>query len=122
TESVYRDLTAHPWAGLKVRMTLVARDEAGQIASTAPTEFHLPERRFFKPLAKALIEQRRNLVYQHNAAPKVARALQALTIVPDKYVSDSVVYLGMTTAQRRLERSPDTGTMTDVVDLLWDLA
>src|SRR5690606_4566236 len=32
TESVYRDLTAHPWAGLKVRMTLVARDEAGQIA------------------------------------------------------------------------------------------
>ena len=25
-----QDLTAHPWAGLKVRMTLVARDQAGQ--------------------------------------------------------------------------------------------
>ena len=25
-----QDLTAHPWAGLKVRMTLAARDQAGQ--------------------------------------------------------------------------------------------
>jgi uncharacterized protein (TIGR02302 family) len=122
TESVYRDLTAHPWAGLKVRMTLMARDEAGQVARTEPAEFRLPERRFVKPLARALIEQRRNLVYQRDAAPKVARALQALTIVPEKHVSDSVVYLGMTTARYRLEREPTSQTMSEVVDLLWDLA
>ena len=46
-----QDLTAHPWAGLKVRMTLVARDQAGQAGMSAPYEFILPERKFTKPLA-----------------------------------------------------------------------
>src|SRR5690606_17891053 len=47
---------------------------------------------------------------------------QALTIVPEKHVSDSAVYLGMTTARYRLEREPTSQTMSEVVDLLWDLA
>ena len=50
-----QDLTAHPWAGLKVRMTLVARDQAGQSGMSAPYEFVLPERIFTKPLAKAVV-------------------------------------------------------------------
>ena len=57
-----QDLTAHPWAGLKVRMTLVARDQAGQAGMSAPYEFILPERKFTKPLAKAVVEQRKKLV------------------------------------------------------------
>ena len=57
-----QDLTAHPWAGLKVRMTLAARDQAGQIGLSEPYEFILPERNFTKPLAKAVVEQRKKLV------------------------------------------------------------
>ncbi len=57
-----QDLTAHPWAGLKVRMTLLARDQAGQTGMSHPYEFVLPERKFTKPLAKAVIEQRKKLV------------------------------------------------------------
>lgn len=122
TQSVYRDLTAHPWAGLKATLTLRARDEAGQIAESQPVTLRLPERKFRKPLAQALVEQRRNLVRDPGSSSKVALALKALMIVPEKLISDSVVFLGMTTARYRLERTPDAAAMREVVDLLWDLA
>ncbi len=54
-----KDLTEHPWAGTDVAMTLAARDEAGNEGQSAPLEFRLPERPFTKPMARALIEQRR---------------------------------------------------------------
>src|SRR5690606_27062510 len=38
TGETIRDLTAHPWAGAKVRMTLVARDEASQEGRSEPVE------------------------------------------------------------------------------------
>ena len=43
-------------------MTLVARDQAGQSGESVPYEFVLPERNFTKPLAKAVVEQRKRLV------------------------------------------------------------
>ena len=43
-------------------MTLVARDQAGQAGMSEPYEFVLPERNFTKPLAKAVVEQRKKLV------------------------------------------------------------
>ena len=46
-----RDLTSHPWAGAKVKMTLVARDEAEQEGRSEPVELTLPARQFTDPLA-----------------------------------------------------------------------
>ena len=59
-------------------LTLTARDEAGNEGSSTPTEFKLPERVFVKPLARALIEQRRILALDAEAKPKVLMALDAL--------------------------------------------
>src|SRR5262249_42385312 len=56
-----RDLTEHPWAGIGTVMTLVARDEGGNEGMSEPRELRLPERPFSKLLARALVEQRRNL-------------------------------------------------------------
>ncbi len=95
-----QDLTAHPWAGLKVLMTLIARDQAGQSGESLPYEFVLPERNFTKPLAKAVVEQRKKLVRDPNAPEAVANALDALTLGGDKVIDDSTVYLGL--AQRLL--------------------
>ena len=53
--------TDHPWAGAEVVMALTARDEGGNEGRSEPFTLHLPERAFTKPLAKALVEQRRNL-------------------------------------------------------------
>ena len=44
-------------------MTLNARDEAGNEGHAPPVELKLPQRNFTKPLAKALIEQRRLLAF-----------------------------------------------------------
>lgn len=121
-QTVYRDLTAHPWAGLGVLMTLRARDEAGQTGESGTVALKLPERVFTKPLARALIEQRRNLVRNTRSAPRVSRALNALMILPDKVIGDTSAYLGISTAYRMLKRSHDPESFTQIVDLLWDIA
>ena len=58
----YHELAGHPWAGMRVRLTLTAKDQAGQIGKSEPFEFILPQRRFDNPIAKAIVEQRRYLV------------------------------------------------------------
>ncbi len=65
----YKDLTAHPWAGLPVVVTLAAKDEAGHVGYSVPRGLILPERKFTKPLAKAVIDQRRSLVENPAGAP-----------------------------------------------------
>jgi uncharacterized protein (TIGR02302 family) len=117
-----QDLTAHPWAGLLTRMTLVATDQAGQEGRSRPYEFILPERTFTKPLAKAVIEQRRNLVRQPAAAGPVADALDALTIGAEQTLDDRVVYLGLRNAYWRLRTAPSHENIVSVVDQLWAIA
>lgn len=118
----FKDLTAHPWAGLKVHMTLQARDQAGNVGKSKPVEMVLPARRFTKPLARAVIEQRRNLVRSRKNSGNVALAIEALTIAPEKFITDKVVYLGLRTAYWRLKNNEDIASLSSVVKQLWDIA
>ena len=79
-----------PWAGAEVVLTLTARDEAGNEGSSTPTEFKLPERVFVKPLARALIEQRRILALDAEAKPRLLAALDALSIAPEQVHAGAV--------------------------------
>ena len=117
-----QDLTAHPWAGLKVRMTLVARDQAGQSGQSQPYEFVLPERTFTKPLAKAVVEQRKKLVRDPGAPDSVANALDALTLGDEKVIDDSTIYLALRNAYWRLRGDQSREGIASVVDQLWDVA
>jgi uncharacterized protein (TIGR02302 family) len=117
-----QDLTAHPWAGLRVRMTLVARDQAGQEGKSAPYEFVLPERVFTKPLAKAVVEQRKKLVRDPGSTETVAQALDALTIGADKVGEDSSIYLSLRDVYWRLMSDPSRQAIGSVVDQLWQIA
>src|SRR5882724_8411847 len=98
-----KDLSDHPWAGAEVVLTLTARDEAGNEGSSAPAEFKLPERVFVKPLARALIEQRRNLALDAEAAPKVLMALDALSIAPERFMPEASHYLGLRAIRLNLD-------------------
>jgi uncharacterized protein (TIGR02302 family) len=120
--AIFKDLTAHVWAGLKVRVILVARDELGQEARSKPVTIILPERRFNEPLARALVEQRRNLARDVSSAPMVARALDALSIAPQRFTPDRGVYLGLRTAFFMVSRSRGGAEVGSVQQLLWDLA
>lgn len=118
----FRDLTAHPWAGLKVAMTLVARDQAGQEGRSEPYEMVLPARKFTKPLAKAIVEQRRNIVREPEKTRPVIKALKALTIAPEMFIEDMVVYVGLRSAYWRLRHDESVESLKSVVEQLWDLA
>ena len=119
---MFKDLTAHVWAGLPVTVTLVARDELGQEAKSKPMKIVLPERRFNDPLARALIEQRRSLARDVSTAPLVAKALDALSIAPERFTPDQRNYLALRTAYYMAARARGGQDITDVQQLLWDLA
>ena len=116
------ELQAHPWAGMKVELTLSAKDQAGQVGTTAPQVITMPARKFTNPMAAALVEQRRMLAHSPGDYRKVAEALDALTIAPELFVPDATVYLNIRTAFRRLNGAPSTESFQSVIDQLWETA
>ncbi len=116
------DFSSHPWAGAKVRMTLVARDEAGQEGRSEPVDVTLPQRTFTKPLAKALVEQRRKLVMDVEDRRKVQLAMDALLIEPELFMKETGVYLGMRMINERLRRSTSDDQLREVAELMWAMA
>ena len=122
TGQTIKDLTDHPWAGADVTMTLVARDDAGSEGKSEPFDFRLPERVFTKPLARALIEQRRNLALDANARPLVATALDALALAPDRFTKEAGIYLGLRSIFWSLSLAKSDDDLRDVVKRLWQMA
>jgi uncharacterized protein (TIGR02302 family) len=122
TGQTIKDLTDHPWAGAEVTITLVARDDAGNEGKSEPFAFRLPERVFTKPLARALIEQRRNLALDANTRPLVTTALDALAIAPERFTQEAGIYLGLRSIYWSLERAKSDDDLRDVVKRLWQMA
>ena len=117
-----KDLTDHPWAGAEVTMTLIAHDDGGNVGNSDPATFRLPQRVFIKPLARALIEQRRDLAMDANARPQVITALDALAIAPEKFTADAGVYLGLRSVFWSLVRAKTDDDLRGVVTRLWQMA
>ena len=117
-----RSLADHPWAGSEVLLTLSARDEGGNEGRSEPTKMQIPERLFMKPLARALIEQRRNLALDADGKPLVLMALDALAIAPEKFTPESGVYLGLRSIFWQLTRARSDDELRDVVVRLWQMA
>ncbi|MEM7301735.1 MAG: TIGR02302 family protein [Pseudomonadota bacterium] len=118
-----RDLTNHPWAGAMVSLKLVATDVAGKIGESEAHEFLLPSRRFSKPLAAAIAEQRRILAMDARSAPHVAAMLDVFTThEPETFINDAAVYMGIRVARRSIQNALTDDDLRKVVDLLWDIA
>jgi uncharacterized protein (TIGR02302 family) len=117
------DLSEHPWAGAKVTMRLSAVSISGKTGESAPIEVTLPQRIFHNPLARALVEQRRNLILDPDHAPKqVDTALTAFAIAPDLFDTPANVYLGLKQAKTSLEHARSDADLLDVAALLWAMA
>jgi uncharacterized protein (TIGR02302 family) len=117
-----KDLTEHPWAGVDVAMVLTARDEAGNEGRSPAFEFRLPERPFSKPIARALVEQRRMLALDADAQANVLTALDALTLAPERFNMETNVYLGLRSIFWQLARAKSDDQLRDVVARMWDMA
>jgi uncharacterized protein (TIGR02302 family) len=126
TEKLIEDFSEHPWANLPVIFKLEAKDAAGH--STDAEEFAavLSARRFFDPMANAIIEQRRDLLWTRDNAPRVAQILRSVSHRPKDVFRSEIAYLRLRVILRRLE------TMTrydlkpaqrdEIAQALWDLA
>jgi uncharacterized protein (TIGR02302 family) len=117
-----KDLSEDPYAGADVTLTLTAKDEAGNEGRSEPFNMRLPERLFAKPLARALIEQRRILALDANQNSQVYAALDALMIAPELFMPEAGQYLGLYSVTRQLEAARTDGAMREVVASLWALA
>lgn len=122
SSQTFRDLTAHPWAGSLVEIALQARDEAGQTGESEALEFRLPARNFSKPMARAIVEQRRNLALDANRRLQVLDAFDALMIAPERFIDDASIYLGMRYVYRRLQEAEEDKALLEALDVMWDLA
>ncbi|PRY93640.1 uncharacterized protein (TIGR02302 family) [Hasllibacter halocynthiae] len=127
-EILVADLARHPFAGLPVVVTLRAEDGAGQLSAPFSIEGSLPQRRFFDPLARAVIEQRQALLWNREVNAADARLLlRAVSHRPQDAFSNEVTYLRLRTVIRRLEAFLAAGPLTaerrdEVTDALWDVA
>ena len=117
-----KDLTEDPYAGADVTLTLTAKDEAGNEGKSEPFDMRLPERLFTKPLARALIEQRRILALDANQNAQVYTALDALMIAPEVFTPEVGHYLGLYSVARQLEAARTDEALREVVASLWSLA
>ncbi|MDE4134301.1 TIGR02302 family protein [Phaeobacter sp. QD34_3] len=127
TESLVEDFAQHPWANLPVTYTFTARDAAAQSGSAAPFGGMLTARRFFDPLAAAVIEQRRDLLWARSNGARVAQILRALSHRPDEVFRDAGSYLRLRGILRRMESYLQAGDLTapqqeEIAAALWDLA
>lgn len=116
------ELGAHPWAGRRARMVLVARDHAGNTGRTEPLEVTVAERQFYNPLARAVIEQRRKLAEDSRYRTQAATALEALTLEPEGFIRDRNVYLGLRSVYHRLLRDKSRAGLKSASEQLWHIA
>lgn len=126
TEDLIEDFSQHPWAHLPVRITLTARDAADQESQSEPHLTKLPARRFFDPLAAAVIEQRRDLLWSRENAPRVAQLLRAVSHLPEGFFRSDTAYLRLRVTLRRLEAFTrydlKPKQQEEIAQALWDLA
>ncbi|MBL4767116.1 MAG: TIGR02302 family protein [Rhodobacteraceae bacterium] len=126
TEKLIEDFSQHPWANLPVIFKLQVEDAAGHSTASEGFAAILPARRFFDPMAAAIIEQRRDLLWSRANAPLVAQILRAISHRPEGVFRSEIAYLRLRVILRRLE------TMTryklkvpqrdEISKALWDLA
>jgi uncharacterized protein (TIGR02302 family) len=116
------DVAEHPWAGLMVDMTLTARDAAGNATESAKRTFRLPERLFTKPLARALIEQRRSLIMTPGEAGGVVQMLDAILTYPQGLIERSGTHIAIAGALSRLKAAEDRAGIDGVIRMLWQIA
>lgn len=121
-ETSYHDLTAHLWAGLPVSIELQAFDALGQKGTSDAVEMVLPERIFHNMVARALVEQRKELTLHPEEREAVAETLSDLSVRPRFFNDDIVVFLALRTAQARLVRDRSAAAVPAVQRLMWQTA
>ncbi|WP_411036761.1 TIGR02302 family protein [Shinella sp. BYT-45] len=117
-----RNLSEHPLSGKRVKITLVAKDAAGQEGRSQPVEMILPAKNFFEPLAAAVAEQRQVFALDANQLPHAIALNEALTIRPEETIPNLTHFLLLQSAGARMKLSRTDDQMRETADYLWEIA
>lgn len=123
---VTEDFSKHMLSNLPVTVSLEVKDALNQSFVTPARAMMLPGRRFFDPLAAALIEQRRDLLWHHENAGRVASMLKAILFAPGSQIRNKGDYLQLRFISDELTKALAQGALeqerVDLAELLWALA
>ncbi len=125
-ENLIEDFSEHPWANLPVTVSLSVLDAAEQKGVSEPRAMTLPGRRFFDPLAAALIEQRRDLLWARVNVDRAAQILRAVSYKPEDVFRKQTDLLTLKQIIRRMETYARYGLTEEqqekLAEDLWGLA
>lgn len=125
TETLIDDLSKHVFANLPVTMVFTAVDAAGQEGDSAPYAVNLHGKRFFDPLAAALIEMRRDILWTRLNAPRAVEILKAVTHRPEGFIRHERAHLHLRVLIRELAAKEASLTVEDrdaMAEKLWTIA
>ncbi|TVP70742.1 MAG: DUF4175 domain-containing protein [Rhodobacteraceae bacterium] len=126
-DAFIEDFSQHPWANLPVTVAFAVEDARGQEGESATTPMVLPGRRFFDPMAAAVIELRRDLLWTRENAPRVGQLMRAIGHRPEDTFRSAEARTRFTETRGILLASLDHGsldeaTRDDLAQRMWDLA
>jgi uncharacterized protein (TIGR02302 family) len=116
------DLAKHPWAGFMVTLNMTAIDAAGQEGKLAPQTIKLPERVFARPLPRALIEQRKQLVLFPERATHVGELIDTLNLYPKGLFEGHTPSIMLGAIASRLRNASGYDDIHYAMDQMWELA
>ncbi|MFN3994822.1 MAG: TIGR02302 family protein, partial [Tabrizicola flagellatus] len=125
TSTLVDDLSKHVFANLPVTMTFTVADAGGNEGSSAPYQVTLHGKRFFDPLAAALIEMRRDILWNRVNAPRALELLKAVTNRPEGFIRHDRAFLHLRVLMRDLEAqqaSLSTEARDAIAEKLWTIA
>ncbi|WP_273719715.1 MULTISPECIES: TIGR02302 family protein [unclassified Bartonella] len=117
-----QDVSAHPWAGAEVKITLLAEDGAGQQGRSKTFVMTLPQRVFSNPVARAVIELRRLLALDASMRERVLDMLSALFVRPKDGLQNFTHFLVLQSAWTRLSMAETEDDLRGIIDYLWQIA
>ena len=127
SETLFGDFSEHPFANLPVKLSMAVQDAKGQSSEPYTYQMTLPGRRFFDPMARALVEQRQWLMWSKANGARTAQMLRAISHRPDDVFRSETAYLKLRVILRRIEAqvaydafSPES--RDEAAQALWDLA
>ena len=112
----------HPWAGEEVSLRIRVEDDIGQFALSEAKTIMLPRRPFSQPLAKALVEQRKNLVFMPDHKQDVLLALDALLFEPEIFTPNTGEFLALDSIRAGIKTARHDDKLRDMVERIYDLA
>jgi uncharacterized protein (TIGR02302 family) len=121
--SLTDDLSQSILSNLPVTVIYSVTDAAGQSGQSDPVQVTLPGRRFFDPLAAALVEMRRDILWARANAPRAVQILKAVSNAPEGFIRNQSAYLRLRVAIKRLDTKDVTTALRDeVAGELWEIA